>query len=101
MEREINLSRFSKGKRSLFFNNEETEHLLAMTLEIATELAVAYNRISRLEHVLIESGVVSQNLLDAYEPTPDAQQEQDEWANLLLDRMYASLQQSVQGKADR
>lgn len=73
------------------------EHLLAMTLELATELAVAYNRISRLENVLIDSGVVNRETLDAYEPNADAQQAQDEWSTLLLDRMYASLQQSVQG----
>ncbi|MFT3964269.1 MAG: hypothetical protein QM690_00115 [Sphingobium sp.] len=100
MEPQINLSRFSKGKRSQFFNEEGMEHLLAMTLELATELAVAYNRVDRLEHILVDSGVVGRDVIDAYQPTAEALQAQDDWANLLLDRMYASLQQSIQGKED-
>ena len=90
----INLPRYSKGKRPQFFNEEGMEHLLAMILELSTELAVAYNRIDRLERVLIAAGVTSQNALDNYEPDEEALKAQDEWADLLLDRLYSSVQQA-------
>jgi len=90
----INLPRYSKGKRPQFFNEEGMEHLLAMILELSTELAVAYNRIDRLERVLIAAGVTSQDALDNYEPGEEALKAQDEWADLLLDRLYSSVQQA-------
>lgn len=90
----INLPRYSKGKRPQFFNEEGMEHLLAMILELSTELAVAYNRIDRLERVLIAAGVTSQDALDSYEPGEEALKAQDEWADLLLDRLYSSVQQA-------
>ncbi|MFT3966227.1 MAG: hypothetical protein QM690_10120 [Sphingobium sp.] len=97
---QITLPRFSKGKRSQFFDHEGIEHLLAMTLELATELAVAYNRIDRLERVLVASGVTSQKALDEYEPDEAALKAQDDWSNLLLDRLYSSVQQSVHNDGD-
>lgn len=70
------------------------EHLLAMILELSTELAVAYNRVDRLERVLVAAGVTSQDALDNYEPGEEALKAQDEWADLLLDRLYSSVQQA-------
>ncbi|AJP74075.1 hypothetical protein [Sphingomonas hengshuiensis] len=90
----ISLPRHSKGKRPQFFNDEGMEHLLAMILELSTELAVAYNRIDRLERVLVAAGVTSQEALDAYEPGEEALKAQDAWSDLLLDRLYSSVEQA-------
>ena len=90
----INLPRHSKGKRPQFFKEEGMEHLLAMILELSTELAVAYNRIDRLERVLVAAGVTSQDTLDNYEPDEEALKAQDEWADLLLDPLYSSVRQA-------
>jgi hypothetical protein len=100
MAPKINLPRFAKGKRPQFFNDEGMEHLLAMTLEVATELAVAYSRIDRLERVLIGAGVTTQEAIDGYEPSAEALKQQDDWANLLLDRMYSSVQQAAHPDGD-
>jgi len=96
MNTQIDLPRFSKGKRPNFFDSEGTEHLLAMVLELATELAVVYNRVDRLERSLIEAGGMTREALDGFEFSADALREQDGWANLLLDRLYSSVQQQSQ-----
>lgn len=100
MSTQIDLPRFSKGKRARFFADDSAEHLLAMVLELSTELAVAYNRVDRLERFLVDQGLVSREALDGFELDADALREQDRWANLFLDRLYSSVQQQVQADTD-
>lgn len=89
----IELSRFSKGKRPHFFSDPGMDHLLAMILELTTELSVAYERVARLERCVIDAGVVTRDKIDAAGQAPDLLREQDEWSNLLLDRLFSSVEQ--------
>jgi hypothetical protein len=98
MSSQIDLPRLSKGARPQFFEQEGVEHLLAMVLELTTELAVAYDRTARLEQVLIAAGVTTQEAIDNHEMSDAAVEAQDEWSSLLLDRLYSSVQHAT--KAD-
>lgn len=95
MSSQIDLPRLSKGARPQFFEHDGVEHLLAMILELTTELAVAYDRTARLEQVLIAAGVTTQEAIDTHEMSEAALQSQDEWSNLLLDRLYSSVQHAT------
>ena len=51
-----------------FFDNPAIDNLIAVTLELGAELWVLRERNRVLERLLCEQGVVSEKLIEAYEP---------------------------------
>lgn len=96
MKTPVNLPRFSKGKRPHFFASPDADHMLAMILELTTELSVAYDRIDRLEAFLATSGVIDREALAAFERSPEEMRDHEQWSSLLLDRMFSSVEHPTQ-----
>ena len=66
-----------KAGRPAFFSDPDIDRLLAITVRLMTEHSVLTERVRTLESLLIESGVISRDQLESFEPSP----EQDaEWA---------------------
>jgi hypothetical protein len=66
-----------KAGRPAFFSDPEIDRLLAITVRLMTEHSVLTERVKALESLLVESGAISRDGLEAFEPSP----EQDaEWA---------------------
>lgn len=95
MPDKIDLPRYSKGRRPSFFDDGAIDHLLAMVIELSAELSVVYGKVDRLERFLLDAGTIDPAALDAFELTPEALAEQDEWRNLFIERLYSSLRQHV------
>ena len=91
----LNLPRHSKGKRPAFFENEGSDHLLAMVLELSTELAVVYDRLDRLEQFLAKQSVLDTNQLELFQLVQDAMKKQDAWKQLFLERLFSSVRQQT------
>ncbi|MEM8814638.1 MAG: hypothetical protein AAFX56_15300 [Pseudomonadota bacterium] len=60
------VSREVKGGRSAFFENAESDRLLAMLMQLVTEHWALRERALVLETVLVEKGVLSKDELDQY-----------------------------------
>lgn len=95
MTDEFSLPRFSKGKRPAFFEEDGVDHLLAMVLELATELTVVYDRVDRFEHYLASTGQLDRAAFEAFEPDADAVAAQDKRRDLFLERLFSSVRQQA------
>ena len=65
------VTRKVKGGRNAFFENPETDRVLAMLLRLLTEHWTLKERVLTLEKLLTDSGVVSEEALDAFKPDPE------------------------------
>ena len=70
-----------KAGRPAFFSDPDIDRLLAIIVRLMTEHSVLTERVKALESVLIESDVIEQATLDAFEPSEakEAQWGQDRY----------------------
>jgi len=68
-----------KAGRPAFFSDPEIDRLLAIIVRLMTEHSVLSERVKALESLLFESGAITREALDAFEPneTQDAEWGQD------------------------
>ncbi len=71
-----------KGGRAAFFENPETDRLLAMLMRLVTEHWALRERVLVLEKLLAEQGVIDADALDAFRPDAqtDASWDQESFA---------------------
>jgi hypothetical protein len=80
------------GKRP-YFLDAEVERVLAITMVVVQELAVARERIDTLERLLVERGVIAPGAIESF--TPDARQaaERGRWTQEYIARVLRIIQQ--------
>jgi hypothetical protein len=86
------------GKRP-YFLHPETERVLAITMAVAQELAVARTRIDTLERLLEQRGLVSRADVEAFVPTKDEAAERGAWVQEYLVRVLRIVQQEGEAAA--
>jgi hypothetical protein len=71
-----------------FFDNPAIDNLISVTLELGAELWVQRERSRVLEKLLAEKGLVTSELIEAYQPTAEetaaAKAERDAFVNRLF-----------------
>lgn len=80
------------GKRP-YFMERETERVLAITLAVAQELAVARQRIDTLERLLAAKGILAAGEIDAFAPDAVASAERSMWNQEYIARILRIVQQ--------
>ncbi len=65
------VSRTVQGGRNAFFENAESDRLLAMLMQLVTEHWAVRERMLVLERLLVDKGVLEEDELDAFRPDPD------------------------------
>jgi hypothetical protein len=80
------------GKRP-YFLHPEVERVLAITMAVVQELAVARERIDTLERLLEAKGVLDRPEIEAFVPTPDQAAERGLWSQEYIARVLRILQQ--------
>ena len=93
-------SRRAKGKRPQFFDDPAVERVMAITLALMTELAVARERIDTLERVLIARGHLGPDDIERYQPDAAAQSARDDMGRETIARVLRILAQDVQAMQD-
>ena len=83
------------GKRP-YFLNPESERILAITMAVAQELAVARQRVDTLERLLADKGIVTRGEVEGYAPSPEAYAERALWTQEFIDRILRIVQQEGQ-----
>jgi hypothetical protein len=86
------------GKRP-YFLAPEVERVLAITMAVAQELAVARQRIDTLERLLLQRGVLAAGDVDAYAPDPQAAIQRARWTQEYLARVLRIVQQENEAAA--
>lgn len=62
------VDRAVKGGRAAFFDDPDVDRLLAMLMRLTTEHWALKERVLRLERMLAETGTVSADMQDTWEP---------------------------------
>ncbi|MGB0765983.1 MAG: hypothetical protein ACPGPG_12255, partial [Luminiphilus sp.] len=60
-----------RGGRPSFFSNPESDRLLAIIVRLLTEHSVLAERVKTLEALLDQSGIISSDQIEAFEPNQD------------------------------
>jgi hypothetical protein len=83
------------GKRP-YFLQQETERVLAITMAIAQELAVARTRIDTLERILKAKGYIEMDEIESFVPSASAAHERALWTQEYLTRILRIVQQEAE-----
>ena len=86
------------GKRP-YFLAPEVERVLAITMALTQELAVARQRIDTLERLLQARGVLATGEVDGYAPSAQAAVERAQWTQEYLARVLRIVQQENEAAA--
>jgi thiaminase len=82
------------GER-LYFLMPEVERVLAITMAVAQELAVARTRIDSLERLLEHKGVMTRAEIEGFEPTAAEAAERDIWTQDYIAHVLEALQREL------
>jgi hypothetical protein len=80
------------GKRP-YFLDREVERVLAITMVVVQELAVARERIDTLERLLAERGVIPEGAADTFTPNAGQAAERGRWTQEYIARVLRIVQQ--------
>jgi hypothetical protein len=80
------------GKRP-YFLDPEVERVLAITMVVVQELAVARERIDTLERLLEAKGVIDRTEIEAFVPTAEQAAERGLWSQEYIARVLRIVQQ--------
>jgi hypothetical protein len=86
-DRPVELPRRPKGHRPYYFDDPAVDQLYAAHLALATELAVALDRLDALERVLERHGSLSRAEVEAFQPDEPAAAERAERRGALVERL--------------
>ncbi len=87
------------GKRPWFYDSQEAERVLAITMAVAQELAVARQRIDTLERLLAGKGLLAPGEIDAFSPDTQAATQRALWTQEYLARILRVVQQEAEAAA--
>lgn len=90
----------AKGKRPWFFDNREAERVMAMTLAVASELAVTRERLDTVERLLEAHGLLKREKIDAFKPEPAVAKERDDWRHAYIARVLRIVNQELEAISD-
>ncbi|HRK74083.1 MAG TPA: hypothetical protein PLL64_07400 [Rhodothermales bacterium] len=89
----------AKGARPYFLSDPAVERVLNITMAVATELAVARERIDTLERLLAQKGILSQGEIEAYIPDNEAAEARQLWHARYSARILRIVQQELEAIA--
>ena len=93
-------NRRGKGKRPFFLDDPAVERVLSITMAVATELAVARERIDTLERLLVQRGVLQAGDIESFVPDPTAAAAREAFSREYIARVLRIIDQDVQALND-
>jgi predicted nucleic acid-binding Zn-ribbon protein len=89
------MAKKATGKRPVYFENPETDKLLAMVLALAEEVSVLRDRLDTIERLAQAKGLLSQAEIDAYQPDEAAATEREQQREAYIARILQIVQPEV------
>jgi uncharacterized FlgJ-related protein len=86
----------AKGKRPWFFDNPEVEKVLAMTMAVASELAVTRERLDTVERLLESQGLLKRQAVETFKPDAAATDERNQWRQAYIARVLRIVTQELE-----
>ena len=88
------------GPTRFFFDDPTTDRLLAMVLSLGAETAALREELDTLRALLAEKTLVSAEDIAAYQPSSEAQAEQDRARERLVANLLFPLQQACEAAVE-
>lgn len=85
----------SKGARPYFLNDPAVERVLNITMAVATDLAVARERLDTIERLLEAKGILKQSEIEAFVPTDEQAEDRQLWHARYAARIMRIVQQEL------
>ncbi|HYW03653.1 MAG TPA: hypothetical protein VFA86_06885 [Gammaproteobacteria bacterium] len=99
------MSRKAKGKRPIYFENPESDRLLAITMAVAGELAVLRERLDTVERLAEDRGLLLRSEIESYRADEAVEDEREAWRAEYLERVlrivHHELESEQQGETRR
>lgn len=90
------MAKKAKGKRPFYFDNPESDKLLAIALALAGEVSVLRERIDTLERLVQAKSILSIEEIETYQPDEQVVQEREKWRAVYIARVLRVIQEQVE-----
>lgn len=81
------MAKKAKGKKPIYFENPESDKLLAMVLALTGEVSVLHERLDTIERLALTKGLISVEEIENYQPNEQVEQEREQWRQAYLERI--------------
>ena len=88
------------GKRSVFFEHEAMDHLMAMVIELATQLSITRERLFALERVMNDTDPSFVEKIEKWEPDPTQADSLVDMRQTMLAELFRTLEIIRPGPSD-
>lgn len=85
-----------KGKRPFYFDNPESDKLLAIVMVLAGEVSVLRERLDTLERLVQAKGILSIEEIETYQPDEQIAKEREQWRADYIARVFRVVQEQVE-----
>ena len=93
------MAKKAKGKRPFYFDNPESDKLLAIAIALAGEVSVLHERLDTLERLVQATGILSIEEIETYQPDEQVAQEREQWRKEYIARVLQIVQEQVESLA--
>lgn len=89
------MAKKAKGKRPVYFDDAQSDKLLAMVMALVGEVSVLHERLDTLERLAQAKGIVSIEEIEAYQPDEQVAQEREQWRREYIARVLRVIEEEV------
>lgn len=86
------MSKTAKGKRPVYFDNPQTDKVLAIVMALTGEVSVLRERLDTIERLLEAKGILAIADIEAYQPDDEVAKEREQWRAEYIARVLRVLQ---------
>ena len=80
-----------KGRNPHFFDDPNTDRLLTMVMELASEVSVLRDRLDTHERIAESKGLYTEAEVESFRPSDEAAAQRSAWRSRFLDRLLKGL----------
>ncbi|MEP0751753.1 hypothetical protein NDA03_05915 [Trichocoleus sp. Lan] len=89
------MAKKARGKKPIYFENPESDKLLAMVLALTGEVSVLHERLDTVERLAQTKGLISIEEIENYQPSEQVEQEREQWRQAYLDRILRVVKEQL------
>jgi hypothetical protein len=89
------MGKTAKGKKPVYFDQPQTDQLLAIILALTGEVSVLHERLDTVERLLEAKGGLSIADIEAFQPNEKVSQEREQWRAAYIARVLRVVQDEL------
>ena len=86
------MSKTAKGKRPVYFDDPQTDKVLAIVMALIGEVSVLRERLDTIERLLEAKDILAIADIEAYQPDDEVAKEREQWRAEYIARVLRVLQ---------